>query len=448
MPFRVHLFSEPQIERYITYCKKEKYSFIHIDSTGGVLKPMQEQNQSYLYAIIFKDGTDCINTIALAHALLTDHTVPSISYFFGNLAYNIALLKNKLILPSFFVIDFSAAIMNSILQAFNGENINTHLNRCWNVLCGKYNTVQLRSLSFIHLCCCHVIHAIARSLNAARTDKKIRKGILYIFAFILYDTLGKVIKIFGDPNEESAKEIFEEMFSLQLDADEETVSMLKDDEKIFEEAEKDNDELRMVDEYFRCNTPIIHQSPFNREAIRRYPTLATLINNKLKYGEVVNPLFSPSIVRIFYRWWAYLPLWTGLLWDFEERYSSNIQRNTSVVYNPIRHSNAIIESYFRTLKQSILGKKIYNRPGDIIRKIHRNVNVQFKAGKFNITQSSRGRKRETADIPITKKEEWYKKGIGRGVYVGLIDKFASKRTRSKTNDAQPAIIMEKIRYTV
>ena len=113
IPFRAHLFSEAQIERYAKYCKKEKYSFIHIDATGAVLKQMSEQNDSYVYTIVFKDGTDSNDTIALAHAILTDHTIPSISYFFGNLASSIIKVKHKLTLPSFFIIDFSAAIMNS-----------------------------------------------------------------------------------------------------------------------------------------------------------------------------------------------------------------------------------------------------------------------------------------------------------------------------------------------
>jgi hypothetical protein len=34
MPFRSHLYSELQIKRYIGYCKKEKYSFVHIDATA------------------------------------------------------------------------------------------------------------------------------------------------------------------------------------------------------------------------------------------------------------------------------------------------------------------------------------------------------------------------------------------------------------------------------
>ena len=451
MPFRVHLYSEQQIKRYVEYLQTEKYSFVHIDATGGVLKPMQEQGRLYLYAIIFKSGTDCINTIPLAHAVLTEHTVPSIGFFFGNLQHSIRKInQDKPIFPSFFVIDFSAALMNAILQAFNIESINSHLNRCWNVLCRKYNTVQLRSSSFIHFCCCHVIHAMARSLNTARIDKKIRRGVLSIFAFILcgndmeqlYTTLGTVIKIFGDPNEQNAKDIFEQLSSLQLNVDQETVTMLKDDEKIFKEAEENDEDLRLVDEYLHSNTPIIHQSPFNREAIRRYPILKTLLNTKSKYGKVVNPLFSPSIMRMFYRWWAYLPLWTGLLWNFEERYSKNIQKKASVDYYPIRHSNAIIESYFRTLKHSVLGKKASNRPMDLIRKIHRSVKTNIKACKFGVTQSSKGRKRGTTNIPdesIIEEEQWYKNGAGknnRHAYTGLIDKHASKCIGSKKNDIE------------
>ena len=455
MPFRAHLYSEMQIKRYIEYCTKEKYSYVHIDATGGVIKKLREQNQLLLYAILFKDGIDCINTIPLAHALLTDHTVPSIGYFLGKVAYDIHQVKNKPILPSFFVTDFSAAMINSILQAFNVENINNHLNRCWNTVCGKYNAKELRSLSFIHLCCCHVIHAMARSLNAARIDKKIRRGILHIFAFILcgnnmkelYDILGLVINIFGDPNEQNAKEKFERLIALELNVDQESVSILTADKEIFQMAKEKNKELKLVDEYFRSNTPIIHQSPFNQEAIRCYPSLATLINNKSKYNEIINPLFSPSIIRIFYRWWAYLPLWTGLLWDFEERYSTNGKADLSVVYSPIRHSNALIESYFRTLKGSIYNGKVNNRPAEAIIELLRSIKAQFKANKFGVTQSSKGRKRKKKNVVI--EEKWHKKGEhqnGRGVYTKMVDKFASKRVLSKMTDAQSDEVLKKNRY--
>ncbi|CAF1452096.1 unnamed protein product [Rotaria sordida] len=201
------------------------------NSTGGVLKPMKEQNQLLIYTIMFKDGIDGNNNVPLAHAILTDHTVPGIGYFLGNVIHSVnqVTTKKKVRPPSFIVIDFSAALMNAALQQFNIETINKHLKRCWNVIRGKYSAEIIRSLSFIHLCCCHVMHAVARSLNAEKIEKKTREAVLYIFAYMLcsndinqlYDTLELVIDIFGDPNEQNAKKKLDRICSLKLNVDEE-----------------------------------------------------------------------------------------------------------------------------------------------------------------------------------------------------------------------------------
>ncbi|CAF1372222.1 unnamed protein product, partial [Rotaria sordida] len=260
------------------------------DSTGGVLKPMKEQNQLLIYTIMFKDGIDGNNNVPLAHAILTDHTVPGIGYFLGNVIHSVnqVTTKKKLRPPSFIVIDFSAALMNAALQQFNIETVNGHLKRCWNVIHRKYSAEIIRSLSFIHLCCCHVMHAVARSLNAEKIEKKTREAVLYIFAYMLcsndinqlYDTLGLVIDIFGDPNEQNAKKKLDRIGSLQLNVDEESESVLKDFDNIFKTAEKKEEVLKLVDEYFDSNEPIIHQSPFNKEAIKRYPLLNEIVIKK------------------------------------------------------------------------------------------------------------------------------------------------------------------------
>jgi hypothetical protein len=144
--------------------------------------------------------------------------VPSISYFFENLAHGITQIQTQLILSSFVLIDFSA-IMNSVLQPFYSENIHTNLTRYWDVLCGKCNSGQLRLSSFIHRCCCHAIHSVAQSLTDAHVDKKIRRDIVYISAFMLccndvkqlFDLIESIIKIFGDPNQRDAKKKFEKL---------------------------------------------------------------------------------------------------------------------------------------------------------------------------------------------------------------------------------------------
>lgn len=412
-----------------------------------MIKRLKDQGPPLLYTLLIKTGDDPLNNIPIAHAILTDNTVPSISYFLGNVAHSITVYKNKLVLPSFFVIDFSAALMNSILLSFNGENINTHLGRCWNVICGKYNKIQLRSLSFIHLCCCHVIHAIARSLTQANIDKKIRKHLLYIFALILcgndleelFNLLGLLIDIFGDPNEQNAKAKFDRLLVRELNVDDQSTTMLKDGDKIFNYVEKDDD-LLLVDEYLRASTPIIHQSPFNIEAIRRYPILKDIINNKSKLNNNSNPLFSRAIIRIIYRWWAYLPLWTGLLWNFGERYANDAATSVIVSYHPIRYSNAVLESYFHMLKTSILQKKSKNTPAQLINAVHRSIKVLLKGVKYGVTQSSKGRKRRKKDITPVEK---HKKGVrktNRAIYVGIIDKAKRLNAQKKKKDQQTNII--------
>ena len=280
-PFRLHLYTEQQLRRYIRYCTGAKYSFVHIDAMGQVLRKMAEQKRSLIYAVIFKDGDDTIDTIPLAHGLFTDHTAMSINIFLGSVAQSIAQVRGEVIGPSFFVIDFSAAIMNAVLLAFNAQNIQAHLNRCWNVINKKYDTRQLRSLSFIHFCCCHVMHAVAKNLTDARIDKELRERVLHVFALILceteltkmYEILGSLVSIFGDPSNKRAEQDLQRLVADRLAVDAESVSTLTDSERIFTEANQMREELEMVDEYFRSSAAIIHQSPFNREATRLYPSL-------------------------------------------------------------------------------------------------------------------------------------------------------------------------------
>jgi hypothetical protein len=101
--------------------------------------------------------------------------------------------------------------------------------------------------------------------------------------------------------------------------------------KIFEVAKKRNDESMTVDECFPSNAPIIRQSLFNKESIRLYSNLSALIRDRLTNKRSINPFSSPSINRIFYRCWAYLPLWIGILSNFEERYTNSAQVQVSLI---------------------------------------------------------------------------------------------------------------------
>ncbi len=259
-----------------------------------------------MYAAIFKDGTDLSNIIPLGHAILGHHTATSISYFLGTLRQHIVTLKDKVIRPSFFVTDFSPAIFNAILQTFNHENIRSHLKRCWNVFLRKYDAEELRSRSFLRFCCSHLMKAFSRSLSAAKLAKAVRKKVMHVLALFVnysefkmsYKLFQRVLYMFGNPQATDAENILDTF--LQTPYDNEDASE-KSGSCDFEVEDNFIGPLDEADENIHDITVIIHGSPFDIEAILRFPELSWLLDCKKNYENVTNPLFSHRIILVFYK---------------------------------------------------------------------------------------------------------------------------------------------------
>ena len=442
-PFRLHLTSEEQILRYTNYCGKSKYSHVYIDATGSIVKSLPHQKIVLLYAAIFKDGNDPSNVIPLGHAILADHTTTSISYFLGTLRQNIVTMKDKPIRPSFFVTDFSPAIFNAILLAFNHEDIRSHLKRCWNVTLRKYDAKELRPKSFLRFCCSHMMHTFARSLSAAKVAKDIRKKLLHIFALFIncgelelsFKFLKRVLYMFGNPQATDAENLLETFLEAPYDDDDIPEKIGPCD---FEMEEDSTDPLDEVDENIHSSKAIIHESPFNIEAIRRFPELSELLDSKKKYENITNPLFCRRVIYVFYKWFAYLPLWTSLLTEFEDRYSSDRTSVDIKRYEQGRLSNAQVESYFAILKNSILERTTNLRPAEAIVSLYRTVQIQLKADKFGVAQNVKNRKGKPKDMSV--EEPWRKKRAQkkqRNTNFSRIDKYNKKRLASKPIKSRP-----------
>ena len=59
-----------------------------------------------------------------------------------------------------------------------------------------------------------------------------------------------------------------------------------------------------------------------------------------------------------------------------------------------RLSNAVIETYYRTVKSSILENHTNLRPTDFLMRNHKHIFSRFKADRFNVAHSSHQRKRK------------------------------------------------------
>jgi hypothetical protein len=147
-----------------------------------------------------------------------------------------------------------------------------------------------------------------------------------------------------------------------------------------------------IDETVDSSEAIIHHSRFNVEALRRFPELSELLNSKTKYENVTNPLFCRRIILVFYKWFAYLPLWTSLLTEFEARYSKGQTPLDMRRYEQGRLTNAQVECYFDVLKDSVFERKTNLRPAEVIVSLYRNVQIQLKVDRFGVHQNVKTRR--------------------------------------------------------
>lgn len=153
--------------------------------------------------------------------------------------------------------------------------------------------------------------------------------------------------------------------------------------------------------------------------IVRTPSLSKISNPKSGYPNVDKPIFFRKLIRLIYKWWAYLPLWTGLLVNFKERHANDVELESTHLHSPMRFSNALIESYFRRMKHITLERKRYCRPDVIIERLLDALEQQLKAGKFGVTRGAKGRMR--------KKHGERKLPLGRGEVSISISSIRSNR---------------------
>ncbi|CAF1027129.1 unnamed protein product [Rotaria sordida] len=104
-------------------------------------------------------------------------------------------------------------------------------------------------------------------------------------------------------------------------------------EPYLDEIEQDEEESHFLDEIDITNDAIIHQSPFNVKACERMPLLKQLIRKEPMKKKPTNPLFSIEIVHLFYKWFAYVPLWSGIMTEFVDSDASSSSLLTHSVFN-------------------------------------------------------------------------------------------------------------------
>ena len=270
--------------------------------------------------MVFQDKNSPI--MPLSGALLSDHTAASITSYFNCLRSKLAI-RSKAVRPAFVVIDFSAALINSVLASFNVENVHSYLRRRFNTLDRVYDTRQLRSMTFLRLCCAHVMKAFSRNLFKLNVPKQTHHDLMLLFAILLNTTeldgafilFAQIVYIYGDPYSKNSSDALASLLS-KSDLSGFDINPFLEESDVQDDKPIKQD---FLDETDITTDPIIHQSPFNIKACAGIPALRRIIDKEKVDPEQCNSLYSVKIIHLLYKWFAYIPIWSCVMIDLFER---------------------------------------------------------------------------------------------------------------------------------
>ena len=121
-PFSVHLYTEEGIQILVAHLRKRVS--LYLDATGGVVAAIPGQKKRMLYYSLTLPGMGkYAPPLPVAEMISNDHDIPTISFWLGKFILSVS--KCTRIRIHKVEVDYSWALFQSVLSAFNKENINS-----------------------------------------------------------------------------------------------------------------------------------------------------------------------------------------------------------------------------------------------------------------------------------------------------------------------------------
>ena len=353
-PFSASLYTEEQLKLTKEHFKHGS-SVLYLDATGSVIQKRPGSKKAiFYYALVLKGETDS-PPLPVMEWVSEDHTVPKITSALLNFNYDlnkVGCKKN----PRRVEIDFSWALIHSVLKVYSEKNIATYLEDTFKLLvmeeaCPKF--------TIIHICAAHMIKNIRTSLGKVTDDKRLAELLTRCFAYIQNRTSMKAVR-----------RMWELMLKVFMPSKKDTtaVKQLKETlsgtevEETLEDGHYPQDDLPDTKEQtIRKKSPFYKLFKINMEQHSDEKESSSVDNN---YRAV------KAMYMLLNDYLPLIPLWSGLLFPFT---GEKITRD----------SNSAVENWFRIVKKDIVQGKTKLRVGQFVLSLYKSLKGRVKARVFN-----------------------------------------------------------------
>lgn len=390
IPFLTLLFTEKQL-MVLKHEVKHNSSVVYFDATGTVVERIQ--NKRVLYYAMVLPGPKGSPPLPVFEFLSDSQNTPTITYALMIFIHWWKKIAGKLML-SRVTVDFSWALIHSVLMSINNINIHVYLQWCFDIV---YHGKMGQKYTVVHICCNHLLKAFRDRISSIKIDKTTKEYITRTFALVINCTdLPTVINLW---------KIIQLVFCASS-----PINVVENSLPELEACFIAGNTSQIKDEQeFMCG--VAWEEDSNVNGIRRsspFRHLFTLGSDTVRNSE--NPYACDEVLRILCDdFMPLLPLWSGIMLGQIERHSVKRVMHDSV-QSLTRESNAHVENWMKIVKCDTLQKDVRLRAGKFVRKLHVNLKGRIVAFQNNLHQFKPQNVVQNNEDFNNAEESWNKKG--------------------------------------
>ena len=175
---------------------------MHFDATGSVISTIvsnvgqkTSRNVVYLYSCVMSPGN-----VPVLDFLTTDHRAVNIANLLQVFTSIVdSMHRNDRVRPKYVCVDFSFAMINSVVKVFCGKELLSYLFFCHKVLRRNVLLQRIQRASFVVVCAAHMIKTMLRRLVKVMDNATQRQLVaVWFVALQRAVNLSTAIKIFSD----------------------------------------------------------------------------------------------------------------------------------------------------------------------------------------------------------------------------------------------------------
>ena len=336
-----------------------------LDATSSILKDIQKQKSPFFYSFVFHDKPRK-KIISIYDFVTTDNTQTSLECFMLNFkSFVQRYVPFNQIIPEYIVTDYSWALINSVLFVFNNCNSMQYLIWAFDYLM-KENTIfrDYEMPTKIYICSTHFLKTVIKDVKSTNATEKQKKAFIFSFSLLqnstslkdFDETLKNILNVFF-------RDYIDQFFLNSLEAIRSgclnrNIVKIDNDEEPKSQRNAYKDAENFIFEAGEIFGSLKKNSPF-RDYFDRVisETLLSIAESDIS-GLKENPLKNMNLFSAIDRHLHVAPLWSGLLLTQHSRLTNNY-----------------VESYFKTLKTSILNTEKNGRlmPSELCSSLYRNL---------------------------------------------------------------------------